>query len=260
MPVTAASSTRPSPGPARLPDVHILAGPVTEESDADVLAVPLVAGRDAEADVRLGHGGAEVAAAVGIDLLRMAVREKAKGEAGEVIAVPVLAEGSPVQQVLLVGIGDGSPVALRRAGAALARKTRGRSLLATTVTAAADDDGVRAFVEGLLLGSYSFSRKSEDKRPAALAAAGLVASGATAPQAVHRATTVARATAIARDLTNTPSNEKSPAVAGRAGGSARPRGRPVGSVRDEATLARRGLERRGRRRHGLGSSTRGSWN
>jgi leucyl aminopeptidase len=206
--------TAPSPSFAvpsftapRLPEVRLAPGPVTEVADADVLAVPLVT--DPDGNLRLGSGGDDVAHELGIDLLRLAVRDKAKGEPGEVIAVPVLAEAVAVQQVLLTGVGDGSPSALRRAGAALGRKTRGRSSLATTVADAADDDGVRAFVEGLLLGSYSFTRKSNDQRPAPLAEA-VLATSTDVSDALQRAVPVARATAMARDLTNTPSNEKSP--------------------------------------------------
>ena len=232
MPVT----TAPASAPARLPDVRLSAGPATEVSDADVIAVPLLA--DSEGNLRLGATGDEVARAWDVDLLRLAVREKAKGEPGEVVAVPILAEAVAVQQVLLAGIGDGSSNALRRAGAALARKTRGRSVLATTVTAEADDDGVAAFVEGLVLGSYSFTRKSDDKRPAPLAEAVLV--GPDVSGTVQRAATVARATATARDLTNTPSNEKSPEwlaqEAVRLGVEA---GLSV-TVRDEATLLAEG--------------------
>jgi leucyl aminopeptidase len=216
--------------------VRISPGPVTEIADADVIAVPLLA--DSEGNLRLEASGNQVAHALDIDLLRMAVREKAKGEPGEVVAVPVLAEAIPVQQVLLAGVGDSASTALRRAGAALARKVRGRSVLATTVAAAANDDGVAAFVEGLVLGSYSFTRKSNDKRPAPLGEAVLV--GSDVPGALHRASTVARAAATARDLTNTPSNEKSPdwlaREAVRLGDNA---GLSV-TVRDEATLRAEG--------------------
>jgi leucyl aminopeptidase len=238
--VAAAPTLTSSSTSARLPDVRVSADPVTGVPEADVIAVPLLPAGDPQSELRLGAGGDEIATAFGIDVLRLAVREKAKGEPGEVLAVPVLAEAVPVQQVLLVGTGDVSPTALRRAGAAVARKSRGRSTLATTLVADADDDGVQAFVEGLLLGSYSFTRKSSDQRPAPLAEAVLMTSRASAGEAVRRATTAARAAALARDLTNTPSNEKSPEwLAEQAGRLGTEAGLAV-HVRDEAALVAEG--------------------
>ena len=240
MPVTAASSTRPSPGPARLPDVHILAGPVTEESDADVLAVPLVAGRDGEAAVRLGHGGAEVAAAVGIDLLRMAVRERPRARRAKSSTCPCRPRVHRSSKCC-----SWAPATGRRrlpAGRRRARPQDPRAQLARHdghcgCRRRGGASARRGAAPWLLL----LQPQERRQAPAALAAAGLVASGATAPQAVHRATTVARATAIARDLANTPSNEKAPQwlaeqavrLGDEAGLSVR--------VRDEAALAAEGL-------------------
>jgi leucyl aminopeptidase len=114
--------------------------------------------------------------------------------------------------VLLVGVGDGRPRDLGRAGAAHGRRTRGRGRVATSVPALADDAGLRAFVEGLVLGSFTFSRRSTDPTPPVrtVVLSGLVGPG-TREQALERGLASARAGWLARSLATTPSNEKNPA-------------------------------------------------
>ncbi|MET9243580.1 leucyl aminopeptidase [Nonomuraea sp. NPDC003709] len=126
---------------------------------------------------------------------------EAKGEAGEIVEVPV-ARGGGVGRVLLYGVGDGSPRALRKAGAALARRARGRD----TLTVVAPDGDVAAFAEAALLAAYSFRIGNGGKKPVRA----LALAGADAAQ-VRRAQVVAQAVALARDLANTPSSVKNPA-------------------------------------------------
>ncbi|MGV9376835.1 leucyl aminopeptidase [Nonomuraea sp. NPDC003707] len=126
---------------------------------------------------------------------------EAKGEAGEIVEVPV-ARGGGVGRVLLYGVGDGSPRALRKAGAALARRAKGRD----TLTVVAPDGDVAAFAEAALLAAYSFKIGNGGKKPVRA----LALAGADAAQ-VRRAQVVAQAVALARDLANTPSSVKNPA-------------------------------------------------
>jgi leucyl aminopeptidase len=134
-------------------------------------------------------------------------REKATGAAGELVATPVVGAGE-LERVLLVGTGAGSAADLRKAGAALARRAKDAGALAVDLRAAVPDTaGLQAWVEGLLLASYSFSRKAEPKERA-LQTITLV--GPTDSRALAAAVAVARATAAARDLVNTPSLDKSP--------------------------------------------------
>ncbi|MBW3639638.1 MAG: leucyl aminopeptidase [Actinobacteria bacterium] len=143
--------------------------------------------------------------AVDVDVLLS--REAAKGEAGEIIAVPVPGPG-PLERVLLVGLGDGSPPALRKAGAALARRAKDAVSLAVDLRAfELEAPALRALVEGLLLASYRFSRKAEPK-VRALQDVTLV--GPVGQDELAAAVLVVTATAAARDLVNTPSLEKSP--------------------------------------------------
>jgi leucyl aminopeptidase len=153
--------------------------------------------------------GAAALASLGVDVVAALGREEAKGEPGEVVAVPVGRDG--VDTVLLAGVGDGSVPALRKAAAAVVRRAKSSETLATTLAYGRGEEAVRAVAESLALASYVFTRKSEPK-PVKLTDATLVVDD---PAAGDRAVTRARATAaavqLARDLANTPSLEKSPA-------------------------------------------------
>jgi leucyl aminopeptidase len=165
--------------------------------EAAVLAVP----------TRSEDGAAVLPGDAPVDVAGLLEREQAKGSPGEVVSVPVTAPGV-LERVLLVGTGDGSAVDLRKAGAALARRCKDADSLALDLRAALPEaEALRALVEGLLLGSYSFSRKQEPKSRA-LQTITLV--GPTAQAEVDAARTVVAATAAARDLVNTPPLEKTP--------------------------------------------------
>jgi len=163
---------------------------------AAVLAVPL----------RPGDEGPEVLGESPVDVTAMLAREKSKGEPGELVALPT------EDKVFLLGIGDGTPSALRKAGAAVARRSKAADSLALDLRALSlDTDSVNGLVEGLLLGSYGFTQKKEARPRALQDITVVVRRPADLQQALDRALTVAGATATARDLVNTPSLEKSPA-------------------------------------------------
>jgi leucyl aminopeptidase len=171
-----------------------------------------------------------------VDLAAHLVREKAKGKAGEVIALPL--PGDDPRLILMVGVGDGSTSSLRAAGAALGRRCRDISSVATSVCTDGDEAGLRAFIEALLLATYSFSVKAE---PKPLALESVVVEYAEGAAARERAIATASAVRLARDLTNTPSMEKTPAwLADRAVAMARGAGLDV-KVRDERALAAEGF-------------------
>ena len=162
--------------------------------------------------------------------------------------------------VLLVGVGEGTPTELRRAGAALARHTKGRLSVATSLAALTDDVGLRALVEGLVLGSFEFHWRSDgpQSQPVGkVVLAGLVDAEARTA-AVARALAVAGAGWLARTLALVPSNVKNPAwlaeQAAEVGGPVGPEGPGLGRE-----AARRGGLRRSRRgRPGL-RRTRPAW-
>ncbi|MFI7126333.1 leucyl aminopeptidase [Nonomuraea sp. NPDC050153] len=155
---------------------------------AELLAVPFDSGLSPEVELHLPVS----------DLL---AHYEAKGEAGEIVEVPVARAGG-VGRVLLYGVGDGSPRALRKAGAALVRRAKGRD----TLTVVAPEGDVAAFAEAALLAAYSFKIGNEGKKPVRA----LALAGADEGQ-VRRAQVVAQAVALARDLANMPSSVKNPA-------------------------------------------------
>ena len=171
---------------------------------AAVIALPVSPGKRAPS---VG-AGSELLDELGLDAAAALKREEAKGEPGQVVAVPVDRDG--VETVLLAGIGDGSPMALRKAAAAVVRRAKGSASLATTLTVGRGDDEIRAVAEAFGLASYRFTRKSEPK-PVKLRRATLVVDDPRGSRgAVDRATATVAAVLLARDLANTPSLEKSP--------------------------------------------------
>jgi len=237
------------------PDLSVVGGRVTDVRGADVLALPVgrgmsdvpdgtPAGLDAglEAGAQAAPGSMEVAAGLGIDLPALLAREKVTGDAGDVLAVPVTLADTSVAQVLLVGVGDRTPLAYRRAGAELARRVKTRAHVATTVVEDADAEAVRAFAEGLLLASYAFSLRTGAQPQSAAKRVTLVVRRPQARQpAIDRARVTARAVWLARDLANTPSLVKTPAwLAARARRVAREAGLES-RVWDERELAAEGF-------------------
>ncbi|MCU1621921.1 MAG: Leucyl aminopeptidase [Frankiales bacterium] len=182
---------------------------------------------------RPGDGTPRVLGRPPIEVAALLEREKAKGEAGELIAIPV------EDRVLLLGTGDGSPAALRKAGAAVARRAKQQESLALDLRRLdLTDDSLRALAEGLLLGSYGFTLKpSAEPRPLTRITI-VVAKPDTMRPALERALAVIRAVASARDLVNTPALEKNPSwLAAQA--KSLLKGLPV-SVRDDAQLRAEG--------------------
>ena len=101
---------------------------------ADVVAIPVMsAGSGASADAAdgsgptLGPGAAELLDELDEDLFVLLDVASATGEAGQITDRAVLdatgLSNPDLRLVLLVGVGEGTPADLRRAGAALARRT-----------------------------------------------------------------------------------------------------------------------------------------
>ena len=196
--------------------------------------------RPGEDGPRLTDETGALDSAYGVSLLSALERAGAKGAPGEVTEVPVPGGSSPVTRILLVGTGDGGPLALRRAGAALARAAKAERLATDTATGA-DEAGLRAHVEGLLLATYRFTRKSVAPDGAVLGRIDLhVATTRGQDAALQAGVRTAAASSLARDLANTPSNEKDPSwLASQARGLARRSGLDV-RIRDERELAAEG--------------------
>jgi leucyl aminopeptidase len=149
--------------------------------------------------------------------------------------------------LVLVGIGDGDDAGWREAGAAVA-STVAERLTAVTVALPADPTGIAAgeFAIGAWLATYRFRLGAEPATKRTLRRITLLtlteASAAAARAAVARSRAVADAVMLARDLTNTPSVQKSPSwFADRVTRAAARRTGVNVSVLDEVALAEAGF-------------------
>ena len=195
------------------PQVALSSVPPTGVVGADVVALPVVPDEDGPT---LGPGSAELLDQLDLDVFALLEHHKATGKAGEVVEHPVLSRdgltNASLTSLLFVGVGKGSPADLRKAGAALARRTKGKEVVATSLAALSDDAGLRALVEGLVLGSFGFHRRSEGpkEQPVARVVLAGIVDSADRQQTLERALSVAGAGWMSRMLALVPSNEKNP--------------------------------------------------
>lgn len=183
-------------------------------SDVTTVALPVLTGAEGP---ELGPGAVELADDLGLDLLEVLESAQATGRAGQITDLPVLdapgAASAGLRLVLLVGVGAGTPHELRRAGAALARRTRDQDAVASSVAAVGDDEGMEAFVEGAVLGSFVFSirRDGPEHRPVRRIVLACTPDTTQTASALRRALARAGASWSARLLATVPSNIKNPA-------------------------------------------------
>jgi Leucyl aminopeptidase len=183
---------------------------------------------------RLAPGAEPVDAALGGRLLAALSTLGATGKPDEVIKVATL---GLADVPLVVGTGLGAEpddeAARRAAGAAL------RTLSAHRRVHLAVDASPGALAEGALLGAYRYTAyKSKPAKPALRTIT--IAVGTDARPALRRATIVAEAVTLTRDLVNTPPNDLYPETfAARAAGLAGERDLEV-EVLDERALKRGG--------------------
>jgi leucyl aminopeptidase len=203
-----------------------------------VIAIPVRSPDEPGAAPVPGAGAAELDRYLPVPAADIIASGEATGRAGE-ITQTVIRLGARPCTVMFLGVADAAPGALRRAGAALARRLRAGRAAVCTAVLAEPDESVQAFVAGLMLGSYQYTLKSTapgDTGPPHVQL--LLAGHQDAAAVVGRAAVVAEAVALARDLTNTPSMTKSPAwLAGEAARIAAARGLSC-RVWSEAELAR----------------------
>jgi leucyl aminopeptidase len=148
------------------------------------------------------------------------------------------------RRVLLAGVGAGDEAGWRAAGAAIARSARSQTSVSVGLPAGADPDTVRGLAEGLWLASYRFRLGAEvpEKAPRLASVTIVVDEPGRYEAALRASRTVAEATVLARDLTNTPSDQKSPAwLAERIQQAAAPYDGLTVAVREPAQLAAEGF-------------------
>ena len=222
--------------PRHLPEVveapgTVLDCPFLTDDAVAALVVAVAPPLEEEDGLQPRAGTVDATARYGIDLAELADRSGGasfRGAAGQVATVdlPRTHTGSTHRlpwaglpsTIVLLGIGGGTDLELRRAGAALAGATRGLERVVSAATGDATATGVQAFVEGYLLAAYRIPRFG---RPAAARtgegaaqdgpAEQLVLLGESREPQLEAARVAATATWLVRDLANTPSNVKDPA-------------------------------------------------
>lgn len=212
----------------------------------DVVALPVLPDDDGES-VLLGPGAAELADELGLDLVGIAEIQGLTGATAEVLSIPVPGgtESNPeLRLVVLVGVGAAGAIDLRRAGAALARATRDRAAVATSIPAVHDDTAaaIEAFVVGAMLGGFVFHWRSQGPEHQPVRRVVLAAPTLSSDRAViERSVALGGAGWRSRLLATVPSNLKNPAwLAGQAEEVAAAAGLDV-EVWDEVRLAKEGF-------------------
>jgi leucyl aminopeptidase len=191
--------------------VPTTATPVQIDS-ASLIAIPVLIGSQGPQV----HFVDDIVSETGVDLLGVVVAATELDDAhpGSFVEIPVssgLTEGQSLRSILLFGVDEGSPGQLRNAAGALARRTRGHREVTVCLRALDDDEQLRAFVEGFVLGGFTLSAREQQPSPIA-SKLNLVCSeqGARVRGVLERSTVQARAAWQARRLATMPSNVKSP--------------------------------------------------
>lgn len=199
------------PPQVSLPQLDLSDLPPHAVPGVDVVALPVLPADGAEG-LLLGPGAEELAEQLGLDLLAVLDGERATGRAGEVVSLPLAGPAyGDLRLVLLVGVGAGNPDDLRRAGAALARATRDRDTVATSVPSVSDEAGLEAFVVGAILGSFRFDWRSAPLDHQPVRRVVLAGRSDDDASALRRAVAVGGAGWRSRQLATVPSNLKNPA-------------------------------------------------
>jgi leucyl aminopeptidase len=210
------------------PKIEFASSPA-DRVHADLLAVPAFASPSANgkaarksaksaAGVRLGPGADVVDGALGGTLLEFVAEAGFEAKRGEALPVPTAGKLG-AKAAVLVGMGDPESLdaeALRRAGAALARRASKVEKVATTLLDAAPQSldraqAAQALAEGIALGSYQFLAYKSDGKPTRLTRVQVLGrSDAKVRAGLQRGARIAEAVAWARDLVNEPAEAKSP--------------------------------------------------
>ncbi|GAA2245346.1 hypothetical protein GCM10010401_18380 [Rarobacter faecitabidus] len=207
--------------------------------------------------VRPGPGAIDAALRYGIDLSDLAERYRVTGRAGEVtvIELPRLHErsrrslpwdGLPATVVFL-GVGDLTGDCLRSAGEALWPVIRSHEVTGVDLGASLTSQAVDAFVTGVMSASYvrpRYGKKPDDDGlvlEAVIQFLGASQSAGELSATARFAAQLGRAAQMARELTDVPSNIKSPSwLAARCVELAEREGMSA-SVYDEAWLRSQGF-------------------
>ncbi|MBN1283321.1 MAG: leucyl aminopeptidase [Proteobacteria bacterium] len=230
-----------------------------ERFSADIISIGLFERADGDEGARhalIKHvdGGTALDKALSGSISRQIAQERFKGERGA-HRMLFTAGQIPAKFILLVGMGKRKELTLevlRESGAAIAKAAKvvkAQSAALVLERGSVDDlpasDRGRAIVEGAILGSYAFERYKTDgeERPAPLAQLDILYRGDAAPlkAAMERGRVVAEAQNAARDLTNTPAQDATPAIIARSARRAAQKYRLGFKSLSMAAMAREGM-------------------
>jgi leucyl aminopeptidase len=225
-------------------DIRLTAIPAPAGGQLAAHLAEVTGGADDGEDIVVAVQGAETAGLdpyLGGPVADVLAAFDATGKAGDITPVAIRAGDKP-RRLLLLGLGDESAADMRQAGAALGRRVAPERGMLAAAALGQPAESVRAFAEGLLLGSYRFSLASGAARETGPSTVRLlVPPGDQAAAAVSAARVVAGAAGLARDLANMPSSRKTPAwLAGEAASVAAASGLAV-RVREPGELATEGF-------------------
>jgi leucyl aminopeptidase len=188
-----------------------------ERAEADLLVVPCYGGPAP------GPGAAQIASALGIDLVATLRAHGFAGELGDGFTTLSLGR-LDASAVLFVGLGPSAqagPGAIRQAAMLAGRQIATVARVATTLPAAGQQAAASAaaFAEGLLLGAYQFDRYRHQPiavwQPVALDRIQVLADGsdqAAVTAGLRRGQALANLTNWVRDLVNASPSDATPAV------------------------------------------------
>jgi leucyl aminopeptidase len=210
---------------------------VLHDPKRSLRAQALVVGtRPAGSGVALAAGADVAEPLLGGHLIDALTALSATGAKDEVVKIATVGH-SDVPLVVAVGLGpDDCAESTRRAAGAAVRALSGVRNVA--ISLGTQPETVGAVAEGALLGGYRFDTYRTAEQPAAPETVHVIAGRDPANRAaLARAEAVAAATALARDLVNTPANDLYPETfAARVAAAGKEAGLDV-EVLDEAALA-----------------------
>jgi leucyl aminopeptidase len=213
----------------------------TRDEAAKIVCDAVVVGSFSSAEgVSLAPAAADLDAALDRSLSEYLVASGFRGKGGEIATMPTLGRIS-ADTAVVVGLGDRSEVdtnVVRRAAGSAARRLADRAVVAIDLHAVRGDDSAAAFAEGFILGAYRFTTYKSN--PQTSKTERLIVVGASAEE-VERASVVAQAVQLARDLTNEPPSNLTPEVLVSKAREIADVGGLECTVLDETELERRGF-------------------
>ncbi|PIR21250.1 MAG: leucyl aminopeptidase [Deltaproteobacteria bacterium CG11_big_fil_rev_8_21_14_0_20_47_16] len=193
------------------------------ELKADMVAIGVLAPSD---DAKHGNlskfdGGAQLDDALEGWLSQLIAREQFRGDVGTTRVVPLPSDAG-TQYILLVGNGRPNELTLQdmriigakvgQAAECLRLKSIGGVLIASTLNNLGPAARLQALVEGIILGTYRFTKYKTSTEPSTLKTVTLIAGGnrSSLEKAAATAIITAEATCLARDLVNTTAADLTP--------------------------------------------------